>query len=309
MATVIHALNRGGETSSAPTKPTDTKDRELSWLSERVEKGRKGPFVEITAITPTIAKRLLELNDGNRNLSEKLVQEIAADIEHGFWTLNGETIIVSKDGLLNDGQHRLEAVVRTGIAIQSAVMFGVAREARMTVDMGRQRTPGNFLSMAGTIHANEAAAVSKLLIFYEKGIFTSNGSTTQVKPGSQPTKQEIRDFYHRHQKDIDSAIRETINQKFSVLAGKTPIGAAYYILHNKNPVQAGVFFARLFDGANLKQNDSILWLRSRMMAERKSRLRGHEKLEIILRHWNRWRNDGKVTRNIPREGFYPKVER
>lgn len=70
-------------TTKAPAKATDTKHRELSWFADRVEKGRKAPYVEITTVTPTIAARLLEANDGNRPLNEKLVGEISADIELG----------------------------------------------------------------------------------------------------------------------------------------------------------------------------------------------------------------------------------
>jgi hypothetical protein len=286
----------------APLHQTITPNSELSWFSSRVERGREGPFVEIVTVTPAIAARLLEMNDGNRPISQRLVTEIAADIEHGYWKLNGETIIVSREGLLNDGQHRLEAVVQTAIPIQSAVMFGVEREARMTVDMGRQRTSGNFLAMSGAMYSNHAAAVSRLLLLRSKGIY-GRGSREKYNP----TKQEIRDFYNHNEKQIKSALGDAANQRFAKIVGVTPVAAAHVLLHRANSVEAGVFFARLFDGASLKSTDAILWLRSRLMAERKNRQPGEVKFELILRHWNRWRVGVRMNRNIQREGSYPEI--
>jgi hypothetical protein len=292
----------------APLKPTDTTSRQLSWFAERVEKGKVEPFVEIVAITPEVAKRMLELNDGNRPLNERLLAEISADIEAGRWALNGETIIISKEGLLNDGQHRLEAVIRTQTTIQSAVMFGVEREARMTVDMGRQRTAGNFLAMTGATHSNHAAAIAKLLILFEKGKYSPSNGAAKDKLGT-PTKQEIRRYYQIHRKRIIAAIDALAHEKFTRTVGLTPLAAAYVILTKLNLEEAAVFFARVLDGTSLKPHDSILWLRARFVAEQKKRLNPHEKLELILRHWNRWRSGSKVSRHITREGVYPVVQK
>lgn len=293
-------------TNIAPIRPIDTKHRELSWFSERVDKGRKEPYVEITTVTPQIAKRLLEANDGNRPLSEALISQIAADIEHGYWVLNGETIIVSKDGQLNDGQHRLEAVMRTERPVQTAIMWGVPREARLTVDMGKQRTAGNFLAMTGVTHSNHAAAVARLLINFNAGRFSSGAS----KGGYVAiTKAEIRNYYGHNRKAISAALADTANHKFAKLVGVTPMAAAHVVLHRANQIEALVFFSRLLDGANLKPGDPILFLRDRLFASKKDRLRAFEKLELILRHWNSWRRGKKLSKAVQREGSYPKVEK
>lgn len=290
----------------APEKETETTSRQLSWFAERVERGRKEPFVEVVTITPAIAARLLEMNDGNRPISERLVKDIASDIEHGFWQLNGETIIVSREGLLNDGQHRLEAVVRTGRPIQSAVMFGVERRARMTVDMGKQRTAGNFLAMSNVSNSNNVAAVTRALMFYDRGIYAHGGGGR--KGNFSPTKQDLLDYYEAHKKDIDNAVHELINDKFIRSAGSTAFIAAYVILHRANPVECGVFFARVSDGANLKSTDPVLWLRGRFMTPTsRKQFAVHERIELILNHWNRWRVGAKVNRAIGLNHSYPKV--
>jgi hypothetical protein len=303
---------RGGQARStdmtksniAPLRSTVTAHRELSWFAEKVEAGRRGPYTEITTVTPVIAQRLLDANEHNRPVNQRYVDEIASDIENGYWRLNGETIIVSKDGFLNDGQHRLEAVVKTGRPIETAIMYGVDRDSRMTVDMGRQRTAGNFLAMDGSTNTNNVASSCKVIIEYSRGAFHSNaGAETKI------TKQDIRDFYLKNRKRIDIAVCAASYEKFGKLAGVSAVAAAYFVLHRINDSEASVFFARFFDGANLKANDPILYLRNRLMTERKNKIRATEKLEIILRYWNAWRRGAKMSRQISREGVYPRIEK
>lgn len=277
----------------------------LSWFADRVSRGQSGAFAEIATITPAIAQRLLEANEDNRPIRRRLVDEIASDIENGFWRFNGETIIVSREGLLNDGQHRLEAVVKTGKPIETLITFGVERDARLTNDMGCQRSAGNFLAMGKTTNANNAAAVCKTLIEFNEGVYRTGGTGG----GRMPTKQDIREFHLSNRKRVDAAVTFAVGQKFGYIAGITPVAAAYFLLHKVNNAEAAVFFARLMDGANLKPNDPILWLRNRLMAEKKNWIRASEKLEIILRYWNRWRLGAKMTRQIALERSFPRIER
>lgn len=288
---------------TAPLKATDTKHRELSWFAERVERAKIKPFSEIVPVTPAIARRLLEVNDGNRPLNGNLIAEICADIQIGYWSLNGEAIIVSRDGLLNDGQHRLEAICRTGETCESVVTFGVPRDSRMTVDMGRQRTAGNFLAMAGATYSNNSASVSKLLIEHRKGIFVRGGGKKSVSL----TKQDVRAFYGQNRKAIQNALAAVVNEKFSRIIGITSLAAAHVILTRANSTEAEVFFHRLLSGANLKETDPILWLRSRAVNERSNHLRPAEKLELILAHWNRWRKGDKMRQHYRRQGEFPVV--
>lgn len=290
----------------APLKPTETIQRQLSWLSEHIERGRREPFAEIVAITPEIARRLLELNESNRGINQKLLAEITDDIEKGNWELNGETIIISKDGYLNNGQHRLLAIVTTGKTLRTLVFFGATRESRMTVDMGRPRSAGNFLAMAGVKNAFNSAAISRLLILYEAGIYEG------VRAGYQsPTKQAIRKYYDAHRKEIEGAIEAVKGEKFSRLIGTTPLCAAHVIIHRLTQEGAAVFFCQLLSGSDgnkaLSKTNPIIWLRSRFMVK-KVDLRSFERLESILRYWNAWRSEQQLHGPIPRKGSYPKVQ-
>lgn len=292
------------KTNVAPFRPTDTKNRELSWFAQMVERGKKEPFSEIVTITPAIAERLLELNENNRLINEDQISAIAKDISSGFWQLNGETIIVSKDGLLNDGQNRLHAVVRAGEPIRTAIMFGVSRESRMSVDMGRQRRASDFLRMDGVSNSFRAAALVAIFELYKRGVYSNNVGRNGIKI----TKQELLAAYYARQKQYDHALQICDGHKIARSMGGTPICAGYMICKEVNATEAEVFFARLIDGTSLQRGSVILAVRNRLM-DSSNRLHSHEKLELILRAWNMWRA-GKNTGKSPLLcGAYPKVSR
>jgi hypothetical protein len=69
--------------------------------------------------------------------------------QRGEWDLNGQTIKVSVDGALLDGQHRLEAVVHSGVTISSVVVRGLSPAARDTIDTGRRRRLADVLAIEG----------------------------------------------------------------------------------------------------------------------------------------------------------------
>lgn len=278
-------------------------NRELSWLSQRVAKGREGAFSEIATITPGIAKHMLEHNAENRVLSKPLVDRIASDILNGLWDLNGEAIIVAKSGELNDGQHRLNAIIQANKAVPSNVIFGVERNSRYTVDMGKARTTGDFLGMEGAKYRNEAAAVAKMLLFVRRGLYGISGRETAF------TSQAIRAEYWQNHKDIDAAVAEIWCDKFLQVYGGSALAAAHVLIFRANKSEAAFFFNKLASGDQLSRGDAILALRAKMMEIKADRLRPWEKLELFIRYWNAWRSGVKVQRALSIRRQWPEVSR
>ena len=281
-------------------------DRELSWLAERVKKGQAGVYAEVATITPAIANRLLEQNLDNRPVRPSRIEEISSDILASRWELNGEAIKVAKNGELNDGQHRLHAIVKANKPVQSMVIFGLQRNSRLTVDMGAQRTTGDFLGMEGAKYANVVASAAKLHNLYRRGYYGrgNGGKATQAVI----TKQEIMAEYWRLERQFKSATDDLIPDPFLKKTALNSALTAHVILHGKNKEMAFFFFQRLIDGANLKPGDPILALRNRLMTIRDQRWTVNEKLELILRHWNAWRSKEKIKRGISLQRKYPIVE-
>jgi hypothetical protein len=124
-------------------------------VSERVEK---------VFVTPEMALEWLARNTCNRRLIKAHVESLAASLARGEWTLNGQTIKFSKDGLLLDGQHRLNACVESDVGFFTYVAYGLERDAFDTIDVNvRTRTAGDILSLHGKENTTRLAACVKML--------------------------------------------------------------------------------------------------------------------------------------------------
>ena len=77
-------------------------------------------------VTPGSAKSWLETtNVKNRPISELHWMKIWLDIVEGRWKYNGEPISFGTNGALLNGQHRLRACEKSGIGIDTDVIFGL----------------------------------------------------------------------------------------------------------------------------------------------------------------------------------------
>jgi hypothetical protein len=283
---------------AAHKPPTDS-----SWFAERVARGQKEIFQEVITITPDIARRLLETNENNRPILRRTLRAMVHDILNGRWELNGESIIISKEGLLNDGQHRLEAVVEADTPIQSLVVFGVTRESRKTVDTGRSRKISDFLIMDGVSSASYAGTVAKLHYLYR----------TKKSPSVGATTADIQAEYWAHSKHIDDAITRWTHGWATEVHAKSAVAAAHVII--RQVADFGLveqFFDSLKDGARLERDDPILWCREKLNNIARTRdkvmLRAEYKLEVILRYWNAWANEKKTKKHLPILGEFPRVD-
>jgi hypothetical protein len=271
------------------------------WYIDCVRRAKSGPFAELVRLTPEKAALLLEVNEDNRNASPNKIAEIAADIRAGNFELNGETVIISRDGLLNDGQHRLMAILETGIGIDTFVVFGIKRSARLTVDTGIIRTAGNFIAMAGGKETNQAASVSLWLMAFNDGIVTMGGLV-----GKHLTKARIVANYLEFKDEIDEAILFVSNKEAKEMRSRTALACAYIVLSRINHRAADDFIGKLCVGAGYEKTSAIHATRRRLIDTQSMRLRPGEKLTIILAGWNAWRR-GETPRTIQLRSDYPKL--
>ena len=122
---------------------------------------------KITIITPELAKKFLGKNSNNyRKLSEKVVRSYQIDMETGNWKFNGDSIKFNKSGQLVDGQHRLTAILRSGVSIPMVVITEISDDVN-TYDVGKGRTVSDVAKAdglcAGASNPTTVGAVALLL--------------------------------------------------------------------------------------------------------------------------------------------------
>lgn len=266
-----------------------------AWLASRVASAQVAPVTEIVTVTPVLATILLEKNPANRNISEIAVERIARDLKGGRWEFNGETIIVAKDGSLNDGQHRMKAVVETGMPLRTVMVFGAERSSRMTLDTGIARTVGHFLKMDGYHDTNALGSVANYVCQYRERQYIGAGGT------NRPTKAEVLLAVKYYGQDMTDSLSFVSRNGVGAVCSKSILAFSHWaIWRAAGRHAADDYLDKLIEGTELKKDNPVLYCRNRLIEMRGSARVG-DKVELILRAWNLYRRGDRAIR-IPVNG-------
>lgn len=268
----------------------------VNWLEKCIERGKREVFTEITTITPGLASELLKRNPDNRHIKPKKSQHFATDMLKGHWVFNGEPIIISQDGLLNDGQHRLNALIEANVTLPMIITFGVSRDSRTTIDQGSARTAGDYLAMDGYHYAKNAATASKFIIAFERSGGRNIAQRSEVTNAEVVARVKADDgitaaaiYAHKHLKDYRQLV------SYSVMA------ACHYLLSEIHPGEAEAFLTQVCTGENIKRGDPAFAVRSAFLSEKRER---GAAMEVIFHGWNKYRS-GQALQLIRVNGSFP----
>ncbi|MBN8740704.1 MAG: hypothetical protein BGP24_14765 [Lysobacterales bacterium 69-70] len=252
-------------------------------------------------VTPEIAQVWLGYNRNNRNLNDKRVEQYAEEMLAGAWKANGDSIRFSKSQKLLDGQHRLNAIIRSGKAQRCIIVVGLDDETQVTVDTGKKRAPSDVLNIEGVGYwdALQLATAMHVIINVHAGL--------QWHSTVRRTNHEIRDFWLEHPKITQSLEHiRGLPRHYPPLHHSKAI-ALHYFFAMRDPAAADQFMDDLFTGASLASSDPVYQLRERLIAARNAgeSLKPHALWHAVIKAWNLRRKGRRVTsaRSIfPRTG-------
>lgn len=216
-------------------------------------------------VGPEKATQLLVSNTKNRKLSPRIVEKYARDMAHGNWINNGDVVRISVDGVLLDGQHRLSAIVMSGVTIPVNFVEGLDPDAFTRIDTGHKRTIGAIAGLTGFANSHAASAIAKRLIQWEntadKSRFTfSNGFFSQI------TEKDILGFMDTYDDEIQSMFKNINNALPHRKCGApSALVAALIICQRYNTDAASSFVSGLITGANLTEFSPIAALRDKLV--------------------------------------------
>lgn len=284
-----------------PLNPTDELAAK-NWLFQRVEKARhEGTFSERAPLDHGIALELLRNNDSNRRLRPGKLSQYIEDMKHSRWMLNGETIIISTEGHLLDGQHRCISALEVPAerdAPEVIFLFGIDKEARRTMDIGAKRYASDILSLEGIRNAAMAASAARMLVALE------NGKKKKFVGRDKISTSVIVDRV-LGDKDLQLAADEIHRMKRMPIQGVTVgvICAAYYLMRKHNRAKAKEFVERVFQDRHERGSaELVTYRRLNELVEIGGRER---RLEALVRGWNMFRS-GEVNA-IPLMGELPRL--
>lgn len=171
-------------------------------------------------VTPKMAQEFLKLNTKNRIPSRERVNCYARNMIRGDWNEdNDDPITINKFNVLENGQHRLMAVVKANKPIRFLVVTG-GEPAGETYDRGRPRSVSDALKISGridTANLNSQVAVVRLLarFGYGKKIISDT---------------EVERYLLEHGSTVLEAIRLCFHGKSASIAKKKEIQLATYLV-------------------------------------------------------------------------------
>lgn len=248
-----------------------------------------------TVITPSIAASWLEKKAPNRKVSPRAVERYAADMRAGRWQSNGSTIVMGASGLIIDGQHRLEAIVKADLPVKMLVVSGVEDSAFSTIDSGRPRTTADVLTAMGYPYGSQVAASARMwLTFIDTGTFYDGPSAASA--------QEILAVAISKFDDFHAAINGTTAVRLA-LRGSVGVWVTLWLrLGDIDPLDRDAFFSSLATGADLKETNPLFVLR-RSLLSRLNTIHGRQAPlppnmlgAYLIKTWNKFRAHETATR-------------
>ncbi len=269
------------------------------WIKDQLKKAKYNTTV--AELTVPMAEYLLEHNEDNRKVKQGIINQMVRDILTDNWQLNGEAIIISDDGRLNDGQHRCWAVIEANKPIKTFFSFGVTRESRDSLDQGTNRRLADYLAIEGRKYSVETAAAAAY--GYE---YVNKGTLHMSGRGARPTRAEQQMFIEQFPNLAKSVEFVSSTKVPLALGGRGFLSFVHWVLARKNPEKANEFITHFITGFDLERNSPILYVRNRLIAE--GHLRRSIKAELIFKAWNAWRTGKSFGIIRVSGGAFPEIE-
>lgn len=219
-------------------------------------KGNNTPSVSVVDVTPEIAREWLSRNIGNRPASQAHVAKLERAIVAGKWKMTGDPIRFSKTGKLLDGQHRLQAILNSGMTVACVVMRDLDDEIFDVLDSGkgRQKSDVLFIELGLPVETCKvlASAVGWVLD-YDRELYGFHGKAD---------KAEVLEFVQINPAMIASA------EYAQALPHQSPVPRSiaamfHFYAARRNQASAERFLERFMVGAVDGADDNLLHLRNK----------------------------------------------
>lgn len=245
---------------------------------------------KVEIITPNIARGLLETTIINRDIRPMHVRALAGEMESGRWVLNGESLIISDQGSLLDGQHRCQAVVDSGQSIETIVVRGVHASVFDTLNSGKQRTFQDVLEIRGEPNARILANAAKRLWRFYQGDLKAQKKT--------PSNKELAQFLLCHSPLKESAdfISGLVNTNAILPRGLACFGHYLFATHDKE--RADRFFEQVMSGVGLELGTGPWHFRERLLKRKASKhmMSIKEVTALMIKAWNAYKQNTPLKR-------------
>ncbi|MFG2904056.1 hypothetical protein ACGF13_03155 [Kitasatospora sp. NPDC048286] len=251
------------------------------------------PTPRVVLVTPEIADEILtSRNPNNRPVDRSLVNRMVGEIASGTWQVTHQGIALDGSlaaGTLIDGQHRLHAIRKSGIATPLLVFENVPRETFSVLDTGKRRSGGDVLALSGERDTTLLAATIRHV-----HLFRVDPDSSWSGVNSRIRNDHVLDIFHAQADEFRKAAMtgRVLSKEVGLIP--TAASAAYFLTVESAPAaRIDDWMDGLTTGANLSADDPRLslikvinHLQKGSSARRRTDARGQ--IGLYLKAWNAW---------------------
>jgi hypothetical protein len=262
-------------------------------------------FTKTEKVGPKRARALLATMKTNRKVTRTVVIDYARQMREGMWRSTSQGLIIDWDGHLMNGQHRLLAVIESGVTIEVDITYGEDPDNFMVLDKHRKRDLSDALSIAGIEYPNETSRLYRVyldLIQTKDDRYIAFGARTRW--GWKP--ERAIEWAKENRARLVHVIHVCKGpQAKKVLRPPAVMMALYYRLHEIDEEQADAFFKQLVDGC---KTGPVGKLREALDGLMLQRVQGtipprYMWPALVIKAWNAYVN-GKRLRQLEFDGGY-----
>lgn len=246
------------------------------------------PWAELETISPAYARELLALNEKNRKVNPAYVEFLVGVLDRDEWRLNGETIVLSSQFKLLDGQHRLTAIGRANKPVRSFVVYNIEPLAQLSMDQGAKRSNSAQLGLMDEKDTHGLASAISWYVRYKEGKMRASGTNARISIHRQVEVLEQKP-------QLREATRWGHNVHNAALGMPRAVAAAFYVVFSEiNEDAADGFFYKLVEGADIRPGHPVHTLQKALRKDLSrpssaGRMTTARKAAIMVKAWNDYR--------------------
>ena len=237
---------------------------------------------------------MLAQNEDNRRVRREIVLKYAKEMTEGRWKEDtGETIKISKDGVLLDGQHRLLALVKSEKSIHFHVSSEMDSDIFGFIDQGAVRNGVDVFEISDIPRANVIPSIIQTYSAIKGGL----KQTTTDRRASIP---EMLTMYNNRPEfwDDSSLLANSWYISFAKILPPSVIGGFYSVVKEISHPDALSFMNQLCNGIECCHVVSLC--RRQLMQDRMAprRVKPNVRIIWVIKAWNAFRANNNSLKII-----------
>lgn len=258
------------------------------------------PETRRVLINPDTAREMLDkLNTSNRPLRKGRVAYWASLIKRGTWRYTHQGIAIDTTPTLQDGQHRLAAIVKLAEedkethTLDINVSVGMPPENFGSIDVGAQRSAADTLALLKKENHVVLSGAARLVIIYDRW-----GPETRLGTKSRIPNDEFAEAVEKYGERLENSVQQSISiysYKDAPKMSKVALAAGIFLISRRlreDDPRVVEFLRGFKEGTNIPTGDVRVSLRRYM-----DNLKSHnsrritpavDQLGVFLKAWNAW---------------------